>query len=223
VTPLLGALPGLLPFDVPVDPDAAEARDWIIAELAKPEYRAAEPTWFDRLSQAFLDWLGSLTFSPGGALQGPLLFVVGGILVAAAIVAYLIFGPPRLGRRSTVVGTLFGDDDSRDSAAMRRAAADAAGRQDYTLAIEEQFRAIARGLAERTVLSVSPGTTAHAFAAQAGSAFPALASRLSGAAETFDGVRYLDRPGTRDGYLTLTALETELRTARPQLAPAVVG
>jgi len=221
VTPLLGVLPGLLPLDVPVDPDAAEARDWIIAELSKPEYRAAEPTWFDRLSQAFLDWLGSLTFSPGGAIQAPLLFVVGGILVAAAVVAYLIFGPPRLGRRSAVVGTLFGDDDSRDAAAMRRAAADAAARQDYTLAIEEQFRAIARALAERTVLTVSPGTTAHSFATRAAAAFPQLADQLGDAAETFDGVRYLGRPGTREGYLTLTALDAELRTARARLTAAI--
>ncbi|MET0991913.1 MAG: DUF4129 domain-containing protein [Lacisediminihabitans sp.] len=213
----------ILPFDVPVDPDSGQARDWIIAELSRPEYRAAEPTWFDRLSQAFLDWLGSLTVNPSGAFQAPLLFLVGGILIAAAVVAYLIFGPPRLGRRSAVVGTLFGDDDSRDSAAMRRAAADAAAREDYRLAIEEQFRSIARGLAERTVLTVSPGTTAHAFAARAGAAFPALAGRLESAAETFDGVRYLGRPGTLDGYLALTALDAELRTARPLLDIAVAG
>jgi hypothetical protein len=217
------AMPLGTPLDVPVGPDAGQARDWIIAELAKPEYRAAEPTWFDRLSQAFLDWLGSLKFGVGGAAQAPLLFAVGGIVVAAAVVAYLIFGPPRLGRRSTVVGSLFGDDDSRDSAAMRRAAADAAGREDYTLAIEEQFRAIARGLAERTVLTVSPGTTARDFAGRAGTSFPALAARLTTAAETFDGVRYLDRTGTRDGYLELTSLETTLRATRPLLDAAVTA
>jgi len=208
-------------LDVPVDPDAGQARDWIIAELSKPEYRAAEPTWFDRLSQGFLDWLGSLNFGTGGAFQAPLLFVVGGVLVAAAITAYVIFGPPRLGRRSTVVGSLFGTDDSRDAAAMRRAAADAAGRQDFTLAIEEQFRAIARALAERTVLSVSPGTTARDFAVRAGTSFPALTARLTTAAETFDGVRYLGRPGSREGYLELTALDSELRAARPLLAPPI--
>ncbi|MBK4346408.1 DUF4129 domain-containing protein [Lacisediminihabitans changchengi] len=212
-----------VPLDVPVNPDAGQARDWIIAELTKPEYRAPEPTWFDRLSQGFLDWLGSLKFSVGGAAQGPLLFIVGGVLVAAAVTAYLIFGPPRLGRRSAIVGSLFGQDDSRDAAAMRRAAADAAGREDYTLAIEEQFRAIARALAERTVLTVSPGTTARDFSGRAGASFPSLAGRLATAAETFDAVRYLGRPGTRDGYLELTALDTELRGARPLLAPVGVG
>ena len=51
-------------FDVPVVPDAPEARDWLLEELSKPEYAAARPSLFDILSQRFFEWLLRL-FQPG--------------------------------------------------------------------------------------------------------------------------------------------------------------
>ena len=86
---------------------------------------------------------------------------------AALVVAFLIFGVPRLNRRSRVAGVLFGEDDDRGSADMRRDAAAAASRGDYATAIAELFRALARGLAERTIVTVTPGTTARGFAGRA--------------------------------------------------------
>ena len=41
------------------------------------------------------------------------------------------------------------------------------------------FRAVARGLAERTVLTVTPGTTASGFATRAGAAFDAEGALVS--------------------------------------------
>ena len=44
----------VLPFDVPVDPDAPEARDWLLDELSKQQYQAAKPTFIDLIAQQIL-------------------------------------------------------------------------------------------------------------------------------------------------------------------------
>lgn len=208
------------PLEVPVDPEPPEATEWLIDELAKPVYQAAQPTLFDRIAQAVGDWLNSLQF---GSVEGPpalgLGFVV--VLVAAAlVVAFLIFGMPRLNRRSTVAGALFGDDDDRTAARIRQDAEAAGRRGDFGTAIAEMFRAIARGLAERAIVGTSPGTTARDFAARAGLVFPALAERLRESAVTFDDVRYLGRAGSDEQYRAIAALESDVRAARPNFAPA---
>ncbi|WP_349904337.1 DUF4129 domain-containing protein [Parafrigoribacterium humi] len=215
---MIAAIVGLLPLstDVPVDPDAGEARRWIIEELSKPAYQAAQPSWFDRLSSAVWNWLTSLRFGDGGAGWPVILIVV--VIAVAVVAAFLIFGAPRFNRRSTAHGALFGAEDERDAAAMRASASAAAAAGDWTLAIEELFRALARGLAERTIVTTSPGTTARDFAMRAGGAFPALATDLAASARAFDDVRYLGRPGSERAYRDIVALEQTLRSAHPELA-----
>lgn len=209
-------------MSVPVDPDAEQARQWVLDELAKSDYRAAQPTWFDRLAAAVRDWFASLDFGTAGGPPG-----IGGVIIvvavlAALLVAFFVFGLPRLGRKSSVTGDLFGLDDDRDSAAIRSAAEAAAASADFTLAIAEIFRATARGLAERTVVTTSPGTTAHDFAVRAGEAFPDFGGALATAAASFDGVRYLDRRGSRAEYEAMAELERDLRAARPRLQAVTV-
>jgi hypothetical protein len=199
----------------PLDPDAPEARRLILDELAKPEYQQAQPNWLDQLASAFLEWFQSIQVSGTGGPSSSAMIVVVVAVLLVAIVAFLVFGLPRLDRRSRVTGSLFGEDDDRTAAAMRRDAAQAAASGDYTLAIAELFRAIARDLAERTVLTVSPGTTARDFAGRAGRAFPASADQLGDAAVAFDDVRYLDRVGTADEYERLVTLDRALRDTRP--------
>lgn len=207
----------IAPFDVPVDPTAPVAQQWLVDELAKPVYQAAKPTLFDRVAKAIGDWLDSLQV---GNLQGPPAFgisVVIVIIVIVLVVAFLIFGVPRLNRRSTVAGSLFGAEDARDAAAIRQAAEAAARAGDYSAAVVEMFRAIARGLAERTIVTTSPGTTARDFADRAGTAFPLLTERLAESAASFDDVRYLGRQGSAPRYEFIAALERDLRAARPLL------
>jgi hypothetical protein len=212
-----GALPGaMLRADVPVDPDAEQARQWIIAELSKPAYQAAQPSWFDRLSSAIWNWLTSLNFGNSGA-NGVILLVVIVVVVAAVVAGFLLFGAPRLGRRSAANGAMFGEEDDRSAAAIRAAADAAAARADWALGIEELFRSIARGLAERSIVTTNPGTTARDFASRAGVPFPTLAERLAAAASAFDDVRYLGRDGTEAAFRELARLESELRTTRPVL------
>ena len=204
----------------PVDPTPEQARRWLIDELAQPQYQAAKPTWFDRLSAIVLDWLRSLTISADGGVQIPILILVVLLIAAAIVGAYFIFGPPRRGRRSVISGALFGQADARDAASIRASAAAAATAGEWTLAIEEMFRCIARGLAERTILSVSPGTTAQECAGHAAHALPQFRVRLAAAASAFDGVRYLEREGTEAEYQAIAELEQDLGTARPALIGA---
>jgi hypothetical protein len=208
-------------LDVPVDPDRPEARRLLAEELAKQQYQQAKPTWFDQLLGGITDWYSNLEF--GGA-EGPPAF---GLLVALVVIgallviSFLVFGLPRLNRRSRVTGSLFGEDDARSAAQMRMAAEAAAARGDHATAIAEMFRAIARGLAERTVLTTSPGTTAHDFATRAGVAFPALTADLAASAIAFDDVRYLGGEGTSAQYALVDTLERRLRAARPVVLEAV--
>lgn len=206
-----------MPFDVPVDPEPPEARDWLIDELAKPPYQAAKPTLFDQIAKAISDWLSSLRF---GDVEGPPAFGLGllvVLVVAAVVVAILIFGLPRLNRRSAVSGALFGDDDDRSAAEIRQAAEAAARRADFTSAAAEMFRAIARGLSERAIVTTSPGTTARDFAARAGTVFPDLAEHLVSSAAAFDDVRYLGREGNAEQYALVAELESQLRATKPRL------
>lgn len=213
----MGLIASLLPVAVPVEPDAPDARDWLIEELSKPEYQAAKPTLIDIIGQAIMDWLNSLLSTEVGA---PPEFGFAFILALAAVaivLAFLIFGVPRLGRRSRVIGTLFGEDDARTAEQMRRAGDAAAGRGYFGEATAEYFRAIARGLAERTIVSTAPGTTAQGFAERAAVPFPGHAVQLGVAADSFDEVRYLEHPGTAERFEQVRALERELRAARPAL------
>ncbi|MFC5503360.1 DUF4129 domain-containing protein [Lysinimonas soli] len=207
----------ILPLDVPVDPDAPEAQRWLLDELSKPQYQAAKPGLLDQIVRAIQNWLSSLRLSGSGIpVIGDLLPIVLAVLVAALlVVAFLIFGVPRLNRRGAASDELFGADDRRDADALRRDALRAAAAGDYATAIAELFRALARGLAERTLVSSFPGSTANDVAARAARVFPDAAERLRTAARSFDGVRYLGAPGSRDEWDALVALEGELRGARP--------
>ena len=196
----------------------------MVNELGKPQYQAARPTWFDLLSQGFQDWLNSLRLPDGSGLSLPNLvpLIVIVIVVALLVVAFVVFGRPRLNRRSRVApGALFGDDDTRSAAELRASAARAAASGDFATAIEEAFRALARSLSERTVVITAPGTTAQDFASRAGRAFPASAAEITAAAGLFDGVRYLGLPGSRDDFDRVAALDRRLQAERPVARDAI--
>jgi len=205
----------------PLDPTSHHAHDQLQHELSKAEYQSGRPSLLDYIRQ----WLENLlaSFNPktpdtgGVAINlGPLVIVI--IVIVVLVIAFLVFGLPRINRRSKIVGSLFGDEDERDSSTLRRAAERAAASGDWATAIAEQFRSIARGLAERTVVMTFPGTTAHGFAVQAGASFPDFAERLRFAADSFDGVRYLGAQGSQTEFDAVSSLEKELRAARPLLA-----
>ncbi len=208
---------------IPVTPDTPEAQSWLRAELARPEYEAAKPTWFDRLSKSIGDWVASLRLpeSDNVSQWGSLVLVV--IVIIGLAVAFWFFGMPRLRRRSQVTDSLFGAAESRTAAMMRADAQKAARAGDHARAIEEMFRALARGLSERTLVDMTPGTTAHGFAAQAAGVFPRFANELDSAARGFDAVRYLGAAADRADYDTIAGLEATLRTETPRLSQQTVA
>lgn len=206
---------------VPVEPDAPDARELLLNELSDPAYAESQPTWFDLVTQAVLDWFGSLRLAEG---EGPpaLALVIGAVVLAAAIIAAIvIYGVPRWRTRSRrTVGDLLGENDRRTARQLRRDAERAAATGDWQLAIADRYRAIARALDERTIVTALPGTTAHGFARAAARQFPEHGTQLEAAADRFDGVRYLDRPGTADDYALVRTLD-EAIDAKPSPLPAV--
>jgi hypothetical protein len=210
------------PLAVPVQPDGDEARRWLLDELAKQPYQASKPTPIDLAAQAFFDWLGSLFRSQGDPTPTVLLVVALTVVVALVVIAVLLFGIPRANRRSGGRGAgLFGDDDRRTAAELRAAARAAAAAGDFSLAVLERYRALARDLHERTLVEVFPGTTARGFAREAAGVFPGEATELAEAAEVFDGIRYAGRPGDRDQAARVASLDDRLVAARPRLPEPV--
>lgn len=200
---------------VPVDPDAPEAKRLLLEELSKPGYAEAQPSLFDRISQAIWEWLMSLFTGGGGTPDGLLPAIVVTIVVVAIVVALLIWGVPRLNRRSSGDPGVFSAEDERDARQIRVDAERAAQAGDWSLAIAERFRALARSLSERTIVTVTPGTTAHEVATRAATSFPAFSDRLAHTARAFDEVRYLGEPGTAERYADIARLDDDLAGQAP--------
>lgn len=207
-------------MSVPVEPDAPDARELLLDELSDPAYAESQPTWFDLLSQAVLDWLGSLRFGEGGAFS-PLVLVILLVLgVIAVLTAILIYGLPRWRQRNRLDDELFGERDRRTARQLRRDAEKAASAGDWATAIAERYRAIARALDERTIVTTLPGTTGHGFASAAGRQFGEHAAALQRAADRFDEVRYLGQLGDAEGYAFVRELDDAIDRA-PSPLPSV--
>jgi hypothetical protein len=206
----------------PLTPDDDTARRWVTGELSKPEYAAARPNWFDLLSQKIAEWFGSLHLGGGQGTSGWLAVIGGAVAVALIVLAVLRFGLPRLNRRARAAALGGEVADTRTAEQLRVAADRAAAQGDWSLAVIERFRALAASLAERTVVTVRPGTTAHEVALQAAAVFPADAAGLRDAADTFDAARYLGHTQDRAAHERLRSLDERLRRAAP-VFEAVAG
>ncbi|MEV8253447.1 DUF4129 domain-containing protein [Rhodoglobus sp. NPDC076762] len=206
--------------DAPIEPDSGEATEWLINELSKVPYQAAKPTLFDRISQAFTDWLSSLTIGEGNGIPAIVAIVLLALIAIAIIAAIIVYGVPRLNRKSRHQDTLFGDADYRTADQLRDAAELAAARNDFTAAIADMFRSVARGLSERTLVNMTPGTTGHGFSARASLVFPELSADFTASADIFDHVRYMRKPATREQFEQLRNLESRVRAMKPDLAEA---
>lgn len=200
----------------PLLPDADEARQWAERELADPVYQAAEPTFFDRLVRAVLEFLERLFSAPASGDWGPWAFVVLAVVVIAAIVVgVLVWGRPRaLVRARTAARALFDDDDARSAEQLRDDAVAAADREDWDAAVVLRFRAFARGLGERGIVDPPPGATARLFARSAADALPVLGAQPAEGAAAFDDVRYLGRHGTAESYRLISQLDEAAVRAR---------
>ncbi|WP_308493296.1 DUF4129 domain-containing protein [Microbacterium terrisoli] len=201
----------------PLTPDAEQARQWAQHELSDPAYAAAHPTPIDRMARAVQDFFASLFSGSADGVWAVWLAVgVAVVLIALIVVAVVLSGRSRLSRRTAAgQSQLFGDVETRSAAELRRTAAAAADAQDWSEAVILRFRALARGTVERGAVDLTPGATTHSFARAAGRVFPAHAGAVDAAADAFDDVRYLRRPGTADLYATVARADDGVRADRP--------
>ncbi|MDQ0922816.1 hypothetical protein QF038_001324 [Pseudarthrobacter sp. W1I19] len=197
----------------PVLPSAEEARRWAAEELAKSEYREAEPGWLDSLWRSFLDWLQSLD-GPAGA-DAPVPSPVIGIVIAVVIAVAVILARPRLNPKARQAKEVFEPDNALTAPDYRQRADASAAAGKWGDAVVDRFRAVVRSAEDRVVLEPQPGRTADEAAFALSRPFPAEAARLDHAARTFDAVRYGNwTPGSQD-YAAMKRLDTDLEAARP--------
>ena len=203
---------------VPVEPDADTARRWAAEELLDPVYHEQRS-----LLQRLLDWLGEQLagLNAPAALSPIAVLVVVAVILAVVIVAFVVAGPVRLSRRAAVSGRVLAEDDARTSAEIRAAADAAAARGDWGQSVLERYRAIVRGLEERTVLDERAARTAHEAALAAADRLPSLGAALVGAGRTFDDVAYGHEPATADDERRLRELDRQVQEARPSSGATV--
>lgn len=226
VTRLLGpaagpvlAVPGR-GAEVPVVPDADEARRWLERELADPLYHQ-QPSLLQRL----LDWLARLFEGADGVPignVGTLVAILGGLAVLVAV-AFLVTGPVRRSRRVAGSRSVLDADDRRTAAELRAAADAAAARADWAAAVADRFRALVRGLEERTILDERPGRTAHEAVEAAGLRLPAHAVDLRTAGRLFDDVVYGERPPGEADDAALRELDARVTATRPTAAAGLAA
>ncbi|MFD5225040.1 DUF4129 domain-containing protein [Microbacterium sp. NPDC058342] len=205
-------------------PDGDEAQRWAEDELAKQEYQAAKPTWFDEWAAGVVKWFFELFSTDGAGGVAPIavtLIVI--VVIAALVVALLVWGRPRASRAARRGPELLGERDDRTAAQLRAEAERRAREQDWDAAVVLRFRALARALLERDLIDPAPGATAQGIAREASAPFPAHRDRLHDCAIAFDAVRYLGTPAGEAEYRALAVTDDELRAATPVLrAPEAV-
>lgn len=200
--------------DVPVDPDAETAREWLRAELADPVYHE-RPNLLQRAWDWILEQLAQAQDAVGGMDTRLAALVVVAILVVAVAIALAVAGPVRRARRDRRASVdVFGDDTR--SAAELRAAADAAAAQGrWSDAVLDRFRALLRSLEDRVVLDPRPGRTADEGAREAGVRLPPCAEDLGRAARLFDDVCYGDAEAVAADDAWLRDLDRRVADTRP--------
>ncbi|WP_426225462.1 DUF4129 domain-containing protein [Pseudarthrobacter sp. DSP2-3-2b1] len=197
----------------PVAPGRDEARRWAEEELAKPEYRDADPGWLAGVWEAIMDWLRAVD-GPGadGTATAPWI----GVFLVALIGAAIILVRPRLNAKVKRPTDMFDADPTVTATAYRGRAAAAAAAGDWDAAVVDSFRAVVRTAEERNVLDPRPGRTADEVARELATPFSPKARQLGDAARTFDGVRYGNESAGPTAYAAMLELDTALRSLKPE-------
>ncbi|WP_258053077.1 DUF4129 domain-containing protein [Streptomyces sp. Ru73] len=208
--------------DVPVRTPRVPAREAAERELSDPRYHQHDPNPLQRALNWLWQRVDDLFSAAAGATPGGWV----GLLVIALVVLLLVVALRlRLGalRRTPTTGATLFTDRPRTAAEHRTAAEAHAARNDWTAAVQERMRAIVLALEERALLTPAPGRTADEAAAESGRAFPGHADRLRAAARTFDALTYGRHLGTAEEYARLSALDTDLARAKPELTTDRAG
>lgn len=202
-------------------PDGDEAQKWAEDEIAKAPYQDAKPTWFDQFARGILEMIANLFSGDGNGSIAPIaLTLIVIVLIAAIVVALIVWGRPRASRSVARRADLLGERDDRTAAQLRADAERAARSDDFDEAVILRFRALARSLLERDLIDPAPGATAQMISREASVPFPTLAAEIHDAAGLFDRIRYLDVTAGAEDYRRITATDAAISTTTPALTTA---
>jgi hypothetical protein len=189
-------------------------------ELSKAIYHPHE-SLSQRILNAVIQWLNKL-FNTANAAPGGWWGLVALAAIAVIVIAIIMarIGPVARRHRRTddqILGARTVTAKEYRLRAERLASA-----EDYSAAILDCVRAIARQLEEQGVLAPRIGRTADEIANEAGQALPGDADALRAAARLFDDVCYGQRPGTQRGYQQLHALDAKIAATQVREQPVPV-
>lgn len=186
-----------LPVDAPVELTRDQAQRLAELELADPAYRAAQPGLVERVIRWLVEWVQRVADRAAEAAPGGWLGILGLVLL---IVVAVLFIRWRIGPVSRSAGITFTVDPGTSAAQYRRHADELAAAGQWDAAVSERMRALVRASQERGLIDAHPGWTADEVADEVGLQVPGARDALTGAARTFDEVRYGGRPGSAAAY-----------------------
>jgi hypothetical protein len=194
-----------------------EAAQRAATELLDPQYE--KESLLDLIYRRVMQFIGDLVdAATGGGAAGGVIAAAVIVLILLSVIVLVGWQLRRTSRRKALVpGGVFGEQ-AMTAAEHRRAAEGLAAEGRWAEAVRERFRAIARDMEERALVSGMPGRTATELAAEAAASLPAFAAELSAGARSFDDVTYGGVAGSRAAYDAMTSLDTRLQQARPVLA-----
>lgn len=206
--------------EVPVLPDAEEARRLAEAELAKSDYDYSTGFIY-RALQRISNFLAE-TFSGmhAGPITSPWLILL--LIVAIVVVTLVFFSRVRVTARSpqerTPSAVLFADD--ADSAELMKRAQAYLRQSEYTSAFLDLYRATIRHADERALIHDRPGLTAQEAASQVADLGSQYCRQFPRQANIFDAASYGDLVVSQQQVEALLRLDSlvrqEFATMRPR-------
>ena len=194
-------------------------------ELSKAIYHPRE-AFTQRILGVLSRWLGWL-FASGNAAPGGWWALVALAAIVVIVIAIILTRIGPVARRHRRGDDLVPRSEVVTAREYRSRAGRLASAGDYSAAILECVRAIARQLEERGVLAPRVGRTADEIADEAAQALPGDADALRAAVRLFDEVCYGQHQGTPDGYERLRALDARIAAGeiqeREASAPVAAG
>jgi len=189
------------------------AREDARHELSKAVYHRYDDPWPVRAFRWVMHQISQLLdhatrHTPGGGLGALLIVVI--VLVLLAVARWRLGPMQRQHRTAAPLLT----DAGTSAADHRRLAERAAAGGDWTEAVRERMRAVARELEERDVVDARPGRTATELAREVAVEVPAIAAPVQQAVATFEAVVYGHRRATRESYDVLVAADAVLTQRR---------
>lgn len=202
----------------PLDPDSDTARQWVTDEWGPP--RTIQPSLIERIQ----DFLRSLFDNEPGGSTAPATLNIVRLLVALvliAVVAFLIYYVVRNMRDTQSAGAASGSvlepGDLRSASALAEAARQALAAGNWSLAVLEAYRSIAKSGSERNLLGGADSLTAEQVAGELAVSFSEQRADLYAAASEFNSTRYGGMAASAAQATHAVELQQTLAKKRPRL------